>query len=87
MSGDGVDVGHVIHWCNFLYTTTCFVGLCLVFSLEDDNHHENDKSQDRMNSEEGNIDFNKASQKHHGDGGHLFDHAHLPPHCINVFYP
>ena len=26
-------------------------------------------------------------QKWHGDGGHLFDHVHLPPHCINVFYP
>ena len=26
-------------------------------------------------------------QKWHGDGGHLFDHLHLPPHCINVFYP
>lgn len=28
-----------------------------------------------------------ASQKWHADGGHLFDHIHLPPHCINVFYP
>lgn len=28
-----------------------------------------------------------SSQKWHGDGGHLFDHVHLPPHCINVFYP
>lgn len=27
------------------------------------------------------------SQKWHGDGGHLFSHTHLPPHCINVFYP
>ncbi|CAJ1968908.1 unnamed protein product [Cylindrotheca closterium] len=26
-------------------------------------------------------------QKWHADGGHLFDHVHLPPHCINVFYP
>jgi ectoine hydroxylase-related dioxygenase (phytanoyl-CoA dioxygenase family) len=26
-------------------------------------------------------------QKWHGDGGHLFDHTDLPPHCINVFYP
>ena len=26
-------------------------------------------------------------QKWHGDGGHLFSHTHLPPHCINVFYP
>jgi ectoine hydroxylase-related dioxygenase (phytanoyl-CoA dioxygenase family) len=26
-------------------------------------------------------------QKWHGDGGHLFHHTHLPPHCINVFYP
>ena len=26
-------------------------------------------------------------QKWHGDGGHLFHHAHQPPHCINVFYP
>ena len=54
---------------------------------QDDNHHDNDKSPNRMNSEEGNIDFDKASQKYHGDGGHLFDHVHLPPHCINVFYP
>jgi len=30
----------------------------------------------------------KCEPQHwHGDGGHLFDHAHLPPHCINVFYP
>jgi len=32
----------------------------------------------------------KAPENHqrwHGDGGHLFDHVHLPPHCINVFYP
>jgi len=28
-----------------------------------------------------------ASQKWHADGGHLFDHQHLPPHSINVFYP
>lgn len=27
------------------------------------------------------------SQKWHADGGHLFRHAHQPPHCINVFYP
>ena len=27
-----------------------------------------------------------VSQKWHGDGVHLFSHAHLPPHCINVFY-
>lgn len=26
-------------------------------------------------------------QKWHADGGHLFDHCHLPPHCINVFFP
>lgn len=26
-------------------------------------------------------------QKWHADGGHLFHHAHQPPHCINVFYP
>ena len=30
---------------------------------------------------------NSHHQKWHGDGGHLFDHVHLPPHCINVFYP
>ena len=32
-------------------------------------------------------DVDTASQKWHADGGHLFDHIHLPPHCINVFYP
>lgn len=26
-------------------------------------------------------------QKWHADGGHLFPHVQLPPHCINVFYP
>ncbi len=31
--------------------------------------------------------IDSASQKWHSDGGHLFDHVHLPPHCINVFYP
>jgi len=29
----------------------------------------------------------RQPQKWHGDGGHLFHHAHMPPHCINVFYP
>lgn len=29
----------------------------------------------------------QTHQKWHADGGHLFHHAHLPPHCINVFYP
>lgn len=28
-----------------------------------------------------------VSQKFHADGPHLFHHTHLPPHCINVFYP
>ena len=31
--------------------------------------------------------IDSVSQKWHSDGGHLFSHAHLPPHCINVFYP
>ena len=26
-------------------------------------------------------------QQWHGDGDHLFKHAHSPPHCINVFVP
>lgn len=30
---------------------------------------------------------NDNNQKWHGDGGHLFEHTHLPPHCINVFFP
>uniref|UniRef100_A0A7S2EG54 Uncharacterized protein n=1 Tax=Trieres chinensis TaxID=1514140 RepID=A0A7S2EG54_TRICV len=29
----------------------------------------------------------KKSQKWHADGGHCFEHAHQPPHCINVFFP
>ena len=29
----------------------------------------------------------KDTQKWHADGGHLFSHTDLPPHCINVFYP
>lgn len=29
----------------------------------------------------------REPQKWHGDGGHLFSHTQLPPHCINVFYP
>ena len=33
------------------------------------------------------VSFDSVSQKWHADGGHLFDHLHLPPHCINVFYP
>jgi hypothetical protein len=28
-----------------------------------------------------------SAQRWHADGGHVFDHAHLPPHCINVFVP
>ena len=32
-------------------------------------------------------EIDKTSQKYHGDGGHLYHHTHLPPHCINVFYP
>lgn len=30
---------------------------------------------------------NPDPQKWHADGGHLFDHTQLPPHCINVFFP
>jgi ectoine hydroxylase-related dioxygenase (phytanoyl-CoA dioxygenase family) len=33
------------------------------------------------------VSIDSISQKWHADGGHLFDHHHLPPHCINVFYP
>ena len=33
------------------------------------------------------ISSEACHQKWHGDGGHLFEHTHLPPHCINVFYP
>lgn len=33
------------------------------------------------------VPIESVSQKWHADGGHLFDHHHLPPHCINVFYP
>jgi hypothetical protein len=33
------------------------------------------------------VSIDSVSQKWHADGGHLFDHLHLPPHCINVFYP
>lgn len=29
----------------------------------------------------------KVAQKWHADGGHCFEHAHQPPHCINVFFP
>ena len=29
----------------------------------------------------------QSAQKWHGDGGHIFEHAHQPPHCINVFVP
>ena len=29
----------------------------------------------------------RTPQEWHGDGGHIFDHAHQPPHCINVFVP
>ena len=29
----------------------------------------------------------RTAQEWHGDGGHIFDHAHQPPHCINVFVP
>lgn len=28
-----------------------------------------------------------TAQEWHGDGGHIFGHAHQPPHCINVFVP
>eukprot|EP01045_Picozoa_sp_COSAG04_P020503 COSAG04_NODE_2104_length_4778_cov_3.530883_7_plen_268_part_01 len=28
-----------------------------------------------------------TAQKWHADGGHIFEHAHQPPHCINVFVP
>jgi hypothetical protein len=27
----------------------------------------------------------RTAQQWHGDGGHIFEHAHQPPHCINVF--
>jgi len=29
----------------------------------------------------------KQSQKWHADGGHCFEHAHQPPHIVNVFFP
>ncbi|CAB9506423.1 expressed unknown protein [Seminavis robusta] len=32
-------------------------------------------------------DNHHQPQKWHSDGGHLYEHIHLPPHCINVFFP
>jgi len=32
-------------------------------------------------------DHQEKHQKWHADGGHLFGHVQLPPHCINVFIP
>ena len=29
----------------------------------------------------------RTAQQWHGDGGHIFEHSHQPPHCINVFVP
>ena len=28
-----------------------------------------------------------SDQPWHADGGHLYQHEHLPPHCLNVFVP
>ncbi len=55
---------------------------------EEEEEEEEKVSNGMMKDDQGLLQrMDKASQKWHGDGGHLFDHTHLPPHCINVFYP
>ncbi len=59
----------------------------LPFTDDQKKHSNQSNSKGTHGTESKQLDIDGISQKWHGDGGHLFQHVHLPPHCINVFYP
>ena len=62
--------------------TLLYAGIMWALPFTDADNNSNNTSNGQKS-----IENDAKSQKWHGDGGHLFDHVHLPPHCINVFYP